>query len=154
MYCPDISPSYVFVFPTSNRRRSTYYTASVLVLPNVKMRICLKYRRQLMQLKLLRWFGMGTNCLELSLPADQESNQPHCFSRMSRRTGNSETEASQTTGSHSPTPRDTWDPNPASNRQPVRLVPPKVMRLPPPPESSSFSVPRVLVAPIPNHNHR
>src|SRR5258708_17885268 len=107
MYCPDISPSYVFVFPSSNRRRSTYYTASVLVLPNVKMRICLKYRRQLMQLKLLRWFGMGTNCLELSLPADQQSNQLHCFSRTRHRTGNSETDASPPTAAHPPPPRDT-----------------------------------------------
>src|SRR6202022_440940 len=117
MYCPDISPSYVFVFPSSNRRRSTYYTASVLVLPNAKTRIRLEYRRQLIQLKPLRWFGMGTNCLELGLPADKESDQLHCFIRMSRRTGNSETEASQNTDSH-PTAGDTGDTNPVSNRQP------------------------------------
>src|ERR1700737_3140278 len=86
MYCPDISPSHVFVFPSSNRRRSTYYTASVLVLPNVEMRIRLKYCRQLIQLKPFRWFGMGTNCLELGLPADKEPDQLHCFIRISRET--------------------------------------------------------------------
>src|SRR5712664_3428642 len=137
MYCPDISASHFFVFLSGNRRRSTYHAAPVLVLPHIKMRIRPEYRWQLVQLKLLRWFGMGANCLELGLPADQESNQLHCFSRMSRRTGPSETEASQTTGSHSPTAGDTGNTNPVSNRQPARLVAQKVIGCPPAPESSS-----------------
>jgi len=75
-----------------------------------------------MQLKPLRWFGMGTSCLELGLAADKESDKLHCFIRMSRPTGNSETEASQSTDSQSPAAGDTGDTNPVSNRQPVRLM--------------------------------
>src|SRR5260370_9094674 len=120
MHCPDISASHFFVFLSSNRRRSTYYAAPILVLSHVKMRIRLKYRRQLIQLKLLRRFGMGTNCLELGLPADQESNQLHCFRRMSRQTRKSETEASSATAPHSPPAGDPWHSHSVLNSPPPR----------------------------------